>query len=290
MDDRFEEIKKLLDSTITEFQSLFQSASGFEETRVGNGWAPEKINPEIYYVEPKSIHEITRIAETRKRSLFGKRVLSFLKPRDNEITSPVPPKIRLIPFWRIKGFHECFYFRGNSYRVALPDDVIAVEVEGKVRDLVGEDAGDTQKLTSFTRRLLGKREAVAKSIRLSDVTELAYMFRDVASFVNAEGKEDLEAEAFFEGHLPLQKITLQELDQVFPDAEISKGSVSKDDLVRRLHSILVKPPTTFTRILNNRFQITELVEFLMPTYLFEYKFKGLTRKLTIHGFTGAIIS
>jgi len=77
-DDRFDEIKKLLDSTISEFQSLFQSAGGFEESRVGNGWSAEKIVPDIYYLEPKSIAELTTLAEARKRALFRHRALSFI--------------------------------------------------------------------------------------------------------------------------------------------------------------------------------------------------------------------
>lgn len=289
-DDRFEEIRKLLDSTISEFQSLFRSASGFEETRVGNGWTPESIQAEIFYVEPKPASELIQVADARKRSLFGKRLLSFLKPREDEVKLPLPPKVRLIPFWRIKGFHECFYFRGNSYKVSLPDDVIAVEVEGKVRDLVGEESTESQRIANLTKRLLGMRDSSMKSIRLSEVTELAYMFKDDSLFVNAEGKEDLEAEAFFEGNIPLQKVTQNELGSIFPDAEIAKGSVSKDDLIRRFHSLVVKPPVTFTRILSNRFQITELSELLMPAFTFEYNWKGLSRHLTIHGFTGAALS
>lgn len=288
-DDRFEEIKKLLDSTISEFQSLFQSASGFEETRVGNGWTPERIEPEISYVTPRPLNEISRFAETRKRSLFGKRV-SFLRPRDSEVTSPNAPKLRFIPFWRIKGFHECFYFRGNSYKVPLPDDVVAVEVEGRVRDLVGEDASEGKKIVSLTKKILGRRDSSGKSIRLSEVTELAYLFKDGSLFVNSDGKEDLEAEAFFEGNLPVKKIGIDDLYQVFPNAEIVKGSVVKEDLVRRLHSMLVKPPTAFSKILSNRFQVTELAEFLMPSYVFEYVWKGQARKLTIHGSTGTVLS
>ena len=288
-DDRFEEIRKLLDSTISEFQSLFQSASGFEETRVGNGWAPEKIEPEVYYVKPKPINEIRRIADGRKRSLFRKRGLMFLRPHDTEVGSPTQSSVRLIPFWRIKGFHECFYFRGNSYKIPLPDDVIAVEVEGKVRDLVGED-DESQKLASFTKKLLGMRGSSGKSIRLGEVTELAYMYNDGSLFVNADGKEDLEAEAFFEGNLPLQRTSEEQLSTVFPRAEIAKESISKESLVRRMHSMIVKPPTVFTKILSNRFQVTELVEFLVPLYIFEYVWEGRSKQLAVHGFTGAVLS
>jgi len=289
-DDRFDEIRKLLDSTISEFQSLFQSASGFEETRVGNGWVPEKVGVDVYYVEPRPFSDIARIAEARKRSLFGRR-MRFLRPRVEEVLAPTLPKFRLTPFWRIKGFHECFYFRGNSYRVPLLDDVIAVEVEGRVRDLVSENTAEP-KIVNLTKRILGqiRHDSSGKSIRLSEVTELAYMFKESSLFFNSDGKEDLEAEAFFEGNLPLRKINLTDLNQVFPNAEIIKGSLVKEDLVRRLHSNVVKPPTAFTKILNNRFQVTELAEFLMPSYLFEYLWGGLSRKLEIHGYTGAVLS
>ena len=288
-DDRFEEIRKLLDSTLSEFQSLFQSASGFEETRVGNGWTPEKIEVETYYVQPRPLNDIIRIAEARKRSLFGKR-MTFLKSNVEDVNSSAPPRLRFIPFWRIKGFHECFYFRGNSYKVPLHDDVIAVEVEGRVRDLVGEDTTEPKKIASLTKRILGRHDSAGKSIRLSEVTELAYMFKDSSLFVDSDGKEDLEAEAFFEGNVPLTKIAMTDLNRVFPNAEIIKGSLAKEDLIRRLHSLIVKPPTTFSKILNNRFQVNELTEFLMPSYVSEYVWKGQSRKLAIHGYTGAILS
>jgi len=288
-DDRFEEIRKLLDSTISEFQSLFQSASGFEETRIGNGWTPEKIEVETYYVEPKPLNEISRIAESRKRSLFGKR-MPILRPRVEEIKSSGLPKFRFAPFWRIKGFHECFYFRGNSYKVPLLDDVIAVEVEGRVRDLVGQEMSESKKITALTKKILGRHDSSGKSIRLSEVTELAYMFKDRSLFLDSDGKEDLEAEAFFEGDVPLRKISMADLNDAFPDAEIISGSLTKEELVRRLHSSIVRPPTAFTKILNNRFQVTELAEFLMPSYIFDYAWKGQSKKLTIHGYSGAILS
>jgi hypothetical protein len=284
--DRFEEIRRLLDATVSEFQSLFQSASGFEETRIGNGWAPEKIEPELYYVNPKPIEEVRRIAEGRKRSLFRGGLFSFIGPRDAEVGS-TQSNVLLIPFWRIKGFHECFYFRGNSYRIPLPEDVVAVEIEGKVRDLIGE-GGESQKLGSLTKKLLGIRDS-RKSIRL-EATELAYLYNDQVIFVDADGKEDLEAEAFFESNLPMHKTSNKELSDIFPNAEVAKEAVSKESLVRSLHSKIVKPPAAFTRILSNRFQVTELVKFLMPVYVFEFVWKGQSRKIRIHGFTGAVLS
>ena len=290
-DDRFEEIKRLLDSTIDEFQNLFQSAGGFEESRVGNGWNPEKILPNIFFLEPKPVEELARIAESRKRSLYRNNVLSFLKPQEHEVKEAGPPRLRFVPFWKIRGFHECFYFRGNSYVIDLPEDVVAVEVEGKIRDLVGQESSETQRLTNMTRRLLRRREWPSpKSFRLGDATELAYMYREESIFLSADGREDLEAEAFFEGKIPLHETTMDKLAKRFEDAEIDPSSVSKEDLVRRLHAMIVKPPAAFSKILSNRFQVTELAQYLMPVYYFTFEWKTNRKEMAVHGYSGAPFS
>lgn len=288
-DDRFEEIKRLLDSTINEFQTLFQSAGGFEDSRVGNGWAPEKIAPAIYYLQPKPFEELAKIAEGHKRALFRNWVFSFVKPKDQDVQS-TNSRLKLVPFWRVKGYHECFYFRGNSYKIDLPEDVVAVEVEDKIRDLLGREEVDSQGLTNLAKRLLGKKEwATTKSIRLGDVTELAYMYNEGSIFVDADGKENLEAEAFFDRNLPLQRVTIDQLKRDFPNAELGAGSITKEDLIRKLHAMVVKPPTAFSKILSNRFQITQLEQYLMPMYSFVFEWRGQRRELTVHGYTGGIL-
>lgn len=286
-DDRFEEIKRLLDSTVSEFQSLFESAGAFEDSRVGNGWNPERIVPEIFLLQPKPAEELRKIAEERKRSLFQNRVLSFLKPQQDEVQLVGDPSLRLVAFWRIKGFHECFYFRGTSYKVDLPEDVVAVEVEGKIRDLLGRESGESQRMTGLTRRLLGRKDwSDAKSFRLDDATELAYMYREDSFFVDADGRENLEAEAFFEGKLPLQETDERELAKQFPGAKVGPGSISREELVRRLHASIVKPPATFSKILSNRFQVSTFAEYLMPIFAFTFEWKGRRKELLVHGFTG----
>lgn len=288
-DDRFEEIKRLLDSTINEFQTLFQSAGGFEDSRVGNGWDPEKIIPEIHFLQPKPIEELSKIAESRKRSLFKNRIFTFVKPKDQDVLTSLQPRLKLVPFWRIKGYHECFYFRGNSYKIDLPEDVVAVEVEGKIRDLLGQELVDAQSLTNIAKRLLGRKDwGAVKSIRLGDVTELAYMYKEGSIFVDTDGKENLEAEAFFDRNLPLQKMSADVLAKELPSAEFGKSSITKEDLVRKLHAMVVKPPTAFSKILSNRFQITQLAEYLMPVYSFIYERHGQRRELSVHGYTGGI--
>jgi hypothetical protein len=287
-DDRFEEIKRLLDSTINEFQSLFESAGGFEDSRAGNGWQPEKILPEIYFLQPKPLPELLKVAESHKRSLFKHRILTFIKPREQDIRTLEPPTLRLVPFWRIRGFHECFYFRGNTYKIDLPQDVVAVEVEGKIRDLVGLDS-EGLGISNLAKRLLGRRDTSnTKSFRLNEVTELAYMYDETSIFVNAQGKEDLEAEAFFDRTLPLKRTSVDELTLKYPGVEFGSASMTKEDLVRRLHGMIVKPPKTFSKILSNRFQVTQLAEYLMPVYSFSFEWRGQQKSLSVHGFTGSM--
>lgn len=288
-DDRFEEIKHLLDSTINEFQTLFESAGGFEDSRVGNGWAPEKITPEIYYLQPKPLPELLKTAEGRKASLFKNRIFSLLKPKDQDVHTAENPKLKLIPFWRVRGYHECFYFRGNTYKIELPSDVIAVEVEGKIRDLVGLDAAEGQGISNLAKRLLGRREGSgSKSFRLNEITELAYMYDENSLFLDAQGKEDLEAEAFFDRPLPLKKTSYEELRLQYPGVELNSDSLNKEDLVQKLHAIVVKPPVAFSKILSNRFQVTALAQYLMPIYSFVFEWRGQRRALSVHGYTGGI--
>jgi hypothetical protein len=143
----------------------------------------------------------------------------------------------------------------------------------------------------LARRLLGRKESAGtKSFRLSDVTELAYMYDEASLFVNARGKEDLEAEAFFDHPLPLKRTTIEELRSSYPGAEIVTNSMTKEDLVRSLHARIVKPPTAFSKILSNRFQVTELAEFLMPVYSFPFEWHGQRRALSVHGYTGGIFA
>jgi hypothetical protein len=288
-DDRFEEIRRLLDSTVSEFQSLFESAGGFEDSRVGNGWDPERITPEVCFLQPKPVADLTKIAQERKRSLFRNRIFTFLKPLEREVQLLGKPVLKFAPFWQIKGFHECFYFRGGSYKIDLPEDVVAIEVEGKIRDLAGRESSDSQSLANLTRRLLGRRESGgARFFRLNDVTELAYMYREGSFFVNAEGKEDLEAELFFEGELPLEETSQEQITKQFPEAKFSPSLISKQELVRRLHANIVRPPATFSKILSNRFQITTLAEYLMPIFSFTFEWRDQRKELSLHGFTGGI--
>ena len=137
-----------------------------------------------------------------------------------------------------------------------------LKLRARFESLVGMGS-EGLSISNLAKRLLGRRESSSvKSFNLNEVTELAYMYDEGVLFVNAQGKEDLEAEAFFDRTLPLKKTSVEELTLKYPEVEFSPASISKEDLVRRLHTSIVKPPTAFSKILSNRFQITQLAEYL----------------------------
>ena len=114
------------------------------------------------------------------------------------------------------------------------------------------------------------------------------MYNENSLFLNAQGKEDLEAEAFFDRSLPLKKTTYEELLLEYPGVEFDSNAITKEDLVQKLHAMVVKPPVTFSKILSNRFQVTQLAQYLMPVYSFVYEARGQRRTLSVHGYTGGI--
>ncbi len=288
-DDRFDEIKRLLNSTIDEFQTIFQSAASFEDSQVGNGWCPNQIAVDLLCLQPRPFEDIVKIAKAPKSTPFRHKSPLY-NHQIHDVDLSEQPKLNLVPYWRIKGFHECFYFRRNSYRIDLPEDVIAVDVEGKIRDLASQESTDSQGLAGMTRRLLGKRELkAARHFRFNEVTELAYLYKEGKLFVDALGKEDQEAEAFFEGKTALRMTSIEKLGERFPHAEIRPSSVTKVELVKTLHSMIVRPPATFSRILTNRFQITELSEFLVPVYTFKYASQKRRKEASVHAYTGVVL-
>jgi hypothetical protein len=117
---------------------------------------------------------------------------------------------------------------------------------------------------------------------------LAYVYKDGSLFLDADGRENLEAEAFFDKKVPLQKLSKDEVATWFQNAEIGRSSISKEDMVRKLHETIVKPPESFSRILSNRFQVTELAQYFMPVYTFTFESKGQRRSLVVHGYTGGV--
>jgi hypothetical protein len=289
-DERLTKIKDLLDSTLAEFESVFESAGTFDQSRVGNGWTPSSIPVQMYAIDEIPRDQATKIAESRKARAFGP--VGWFRLRSGRIQAAGEPTLAFFPFWRVRGYHECFYFRGKTYTVTVPDDVIALQVGRQIRGLTSQAKASRPAVRGIVARI--RRRVLARPepryFTLDGATELAYQFGEGSILVNGEGNEDISMEYLLEKKPQMHKI--EKTDQ--PPDEESKTrfvplSMKAEDAVRLLHSRVVRPPPVFNKILTNRFEVTELSLLELPVYVFRYRYLGREKEIRIHGVTGELL-
>jgi len=291
-DERLDEIKRILGATIEQFESLFESAGGFDESRVGNGWDPANIRETTYMVTPIALSDALQLGDSRKRSLFSLPLIRFFRIRLKEVKMVGAPKIQFVPFWVVQGYHECFFFRGSSYRINVDDDVLAVEVEGRVRNLIAEEK-PFRFLPEGLRRTAGKFGSFLtlkpKHFSMNDATELAYQYSEGTIYLDAYGHEDVKLQEFMKSELPMREISDPEQLMVSEiGTQLIQPIETKEGVVRKLHEKIVKAPRTFIKILSNRFEVAKLSLIYVPFYIFRYRHKGRVKELRINGFTGEV--
>lgn len=285
-DERLAKIKDLLDSTLAEFESIFESAGTFDQSRVGNGWTPSSIPVKSHVLTPMPLDQAAKIAESRRSRLFGPAGFLRLHSRIEIAGSPI---LVFFPFWRAKAYHEVFYFRGKTYRANVPDDVIAVQVGDWIRPL----AAETRTRFSLLERIMTwiRRVVLARSkpryFVVDGATELAHQFAEGSVLVNGEGKEDLSMEYLLDKKPQMQRLEEREaFKSEVSDVKFAPLTLTAENVVALLHGKVVRQPPVFNKILTNRFEVTELDLLHLPLYIFRYKYLGRERELRIHGVTG----
>ncbi len=289
-DERLTRIKDLLDSTVAEFESIFESAGGFDQSRVGNGWTPSSIPVKTYVINPMPFSEAKRIAESRKSRLFGP--LGFVRLRSRKVETLGEPLLVYLPYWRASAYHECFYFRARSYRATVPEDVVAVQVGGQIRALRSEirpKRSALSKLFGVLKRVVLARPE-PRYFEVDGATELAYQLAETSVLVDGDGKRDLSMEYLLEKRPQMRLIEKGEsLVTEALSAKFAPLSFTVEDVVRLLHGRVVRPPVVFSKIVTNRFEVTELTLLELPIYLFRYRNLAREKELRIHGVTGDIM-
>ena len=289
-DERLARIKDLLDSTLAEFESVFKSAGTFDQSRVGNGWTPSSIRVQTYMIDPMSLDQARKIAESRKAKAFGP--IGWLRVRPGRTRLVSEPALVFFPFWRVRGYHECFYFRGKTYTATVQDDVIAVQMGGRMLTLTSQLKAERAIMARARSRL--KRILTARSepryFTVDGAIELARQFSDASIIVNGEGEEDVSMEYLLEKKPQMHCMEEdRELNEQKPAVKFAPLALQAEDVVRVLHGKVVKPPPVFNKILTNRFEVTELSLIELPVYVFRYKYLGREKELRIHGVTGELL-
>jgi hypothetical protein len=289
-DERLAKIKDLLDSTLAEFETVFQSAGTFDQSRVGNGWTPSSIPVQTYVIDAMSLDQAREIAESRKARTFGP--MGWFRLRSGRIQPVGEPTLVFFPYWRVRAYHECFYFRGKTYTATVADDVIAVQVGRQIRTLTSQARAKRSTVAKIVARI--KRTVLARPepryFTVDGATELAYQFREASLLVDGEGNEDVQMNYLLEKKPQMHRMDkTDELVDRRPATKFAPLTLKAEDAVHLLHGRVVKPPPVFNKILTNRFEVTELSLLELPVYVFRYRYLRREKELRVHGVTGELL-
>jgi hypothetical protein len=289
-DERLAKIKDLLDSTLAEFRAVFESAGTFDQSRVGNGWKPSGIPVQTYVIDPMSLDQAREIAESRKARAFG--FVGWFRLRSGRIQPVAEPTLVFFPYWRVRGYHECFYFRAKTYTATVADDVIAVQVGRRIRTLTSQARAKRSSVGKIVARI--KRTVLARPepryFTVDGATELAYQFREASVMVDGEGNEDIQMNYLLEKKPQMHRMDkTDELVEGRPATKFAPLTLKAEDAVHLLHGRVVKPPPVFNKILTNRFEVTELSLLELPVYMFRYRYLRREKELRVHGVTGELL-
>jgi hypothetical protein len=68
-----------------------------------------------------------------------------------------------------------------------------------------------------------------------------------------------------------------------------KDAVEKKKIAfDKLGDKIVKPPENFSKILSNRFEVSILNLYLVPFYVYRYRYQDKTKEIRINGVTGEL--
>ena len=291
-EERLKQLKKYLSATLEEFESLVASSGDFDDTRVGNGWNPAGIEESIAVLPSKPTEELLSVL--RPTGLHG-LTLALRRVRGKSISKLVVKSCRrmYVPFWLVKGFHECYYFRTASYKVPTREDVVAVEVEGSLKNLVLENSRPSSVLEILKMRIDRLAGLIADSPRhfvLDGVTELARSWKEMVLCLDRFGRMDPALELMLRSKPPLHRMKdSAELRRYVGETELAAMEASKETTIKELHKRIVSSPSSFTRILTNRFDVTELSLIYLPVLKVEYSSNGSAQIAAIDAYSGRIL-
>jgi hypothetical protein len=282
-------LEEYLASRLQQIGEVSAEKKEIKALKTGNGWDANHVVEQVFKIEPISIKRAIEIAISSNRTL-GER-LSFRK-RKRDFNLVGTPIVDYVPIWKVRGFHECYYIRGSSYKVNLKDDVVAVEMEGQSRDLMLERKHSRlipvaimdrlQRISSFLSN-------ESKYFVITDALELAVKSSEAELVISGAGRPvtpDDEAELtswkskriFDEADMNVRGAKVQVRDPALP----------KDMLLAKFREHVIRMPEHFKQILSNKLQITELKRIYVPLIRVPTQ-KGLVpHETVVNGTTGEL--
>lgn len=260
-------LEEYLASRLQQIGEVLPEQKEVKGLKTGNGWDANKVIEQVYKIEPISIKRAVEIAVTSNRTL-RERLARLFRRHGEEGNIIGSPTVEFVPIWKVKGFHECYYLRSNSYRVNVRNDVVGVEVEGKGRDLILEKkhlrfipsaiVDRFQRLSSFMTN-------ESKYFVVSDVMELATKKCESELVISGGGRSlGAEEEMMLTSWRAKRIFDTADLKVRGAGIKVRESTLSKELVLGKFRERVVRMPERFKQILSNRLQITELRRIYIP--------------------------
>jgi hypothetical protein len=284
-------IEEYLTSRLQQIGEITPETKEYKGLRTGNGWDSDRIIEQGYKIEPIALKRANEIAISSNRTL-GERIIGKLRHEKQEPRAIGEPTVEFVPIWKIRGFHECYYLRTNSYRVKVKEDVVGVEVEGKSRDLILERKHRRFIPTTIVerlQRLSGFLSSESKYFVVSNVTELAKTRTDTELVITWSGKKlSADDELLLTSWRPKKIFDESDLKVRGAKILVREASISKESLLEEFRAQVIRMPERFKQILSSRLQIIEFRRVYIPLIRVTLQ-KGLVpHEIIINGSSGQI--
>jgi hypothetical protein len=259
--------------------------------RTGNGWDANQVVENVFKIEPIPVKRALEIALSSNKT-FKERLRSIFQRRKEGANIVGRPTIEYVPIWKLKGFHECYYLRTNTYKINVKDDVVGVELEGRSRDLMLEKkhrhfipAAIVERLQMLNAFLTNE----SKYFVVSDALELATKRSASELTITGLGKIVNQEEEMALTSWKLKRIFDQsDLSARGALARVRESVLTKEGVLNTFREQVVRMPERFKQILSNRLQILELKRIYIPLVRVSVQ-KGLVpREIVVNGASGEL--
>lgn len=284
-------LEEYLASRLQQIGEIAPEKKDVKGLRTGNGWDVSQLIEQVFKIDPINVKRAVEIAVSTDRKL-RERFSTFLRPHSQDARIVGTPTVEYVPIWKIKGYHECYYIRTNSYKVDVKADVVAVEVEGQSRDLILEKRHSRLIPSSILERLhkLGSfLTNESKYFIMGNALELATKRSSSEITITSTGRQlSQDEETALTSWRSKRIFDVAELNVRGAKVNVRESSMTKEALLNKFRETVVRMPERFKQILSNKLQITEFKRIYIPVIRVPLQ-KGLVpREVIINGTSGEI--
>jgi hypothetical protein len=284
-------LEQYLSSRLHQIGEIPIESKDIKGIRTGNGWDAAQVVEHVYKIDPISLKRAVQLAISSNRRL-KERIKNKLLRRSTDIKLTGPPTVEFIAIWKIRGFHECYYLRTDTYKINVKEDVVGVEVEGKSRDLILE-----RKHSRFIPSLILERlqrfggflSSESKYFVVSDAVELARCRSDGELVMTGSGRRLTQDEELILTSWRSKRIfDHTELKVKGANTKVREPVISKENLIAEFKEHVIRMPERFKEILSNRLQITELKRTYIPLIRIPIQKGMVPREVIVNGSSGEL--